>query len=178
MADERGSFRRRLFGGFDRVDVINYIEDIAIERNKHQETAAKLQEEVSELRDQAESLTKQLDDKNAQLAEKSDELSTAHNELNEVWNELRDSSDELEALKAQLEQTKKELASKTAQYDNDIAAAQKALNEAKAQAELQRLEAKRSASQIISTLRDKYEGSMSSMNTAFADAEAELEKLL
>ena len=46
MTQERGNFRGRLFGGFNRKDVINYIEALAEERNKLAQENAQLKEQM------------------------------------------------------------------------------------------------------------------------------------
>ena len=46
MTQERGNFRGRLFGGFNRKDVINYIEALAEERNKLDQENAQLKEQM------------------------------------------------------------------------------------------------------------------------------------
>lgn len=199
MADKRGSFRRKLFGGFDRNDVIDYIETIAGERNKYQTEAQKFAKEAGELRDKLDSLTTLLQWKDDKLAEDSQELENARKELDDVQKELRATMDELEVVKGQLDHSNKELATKSAQYDKNIAAAESALNDAKKKTEEQRKAAFNSASQIVAELRAKYEDTkngvddaagnfrreldavsdnMSAMSAAFTDAEAKFEKLL
>jgi cell division septum initiation protein DivIVA len=49
MTQETGNFKSKLFGGFDRQDVINYIEVLAGERNSLREENEKLTEKVAEL---------------------------------------------------------------------------------------------------------------------------------
>lgn len=199
MADKRGSFRRKLFGGFDRNDVIDYIETIAGERNKYQTEAQKFAKEADELREKLDSLTTLLQWKDDKIAEDSQELETARKELDDVWKELRATLDELEVVKGQLDNSNKELVAKAAQYDKDIAAAESALNDAKKKGEEQRKAALNSVSQIVAELRAKYEDTkngvddatgnfrrgldtvsdnMSAMSSAFTDAEAKFEKLL
>lgn len=199
MAEGRGNFRRKLFGGFDRTDVINYIETIAGQRNKYQTEAQKFAKESDELRTKLDSLTGQIQKKDTKLTATSKELDAARKELNDVWKELREVQDELEVVKGQLDRSNKELASKTSQYENDMAAAQASLNDAITKGEKQRIAAINSASQILADLRTKYNGTkngvdsaagtfrreldtvtdnMSAMSTAFSDAENEFKKLL
>ena len=59
MGGENGNFRSRLFGGFDRSDVIKYIEKLAEERNS-------LRMENERLQEQAAQLEEQLSGKNAE----------------------------------------------------------------------------------------------------------------
>ena len=199
MAQERGSFRRKLFGGFDRTDVINYIETVAEQRNKYQAEAQRYANESVELHTKLDNLTAQLQDKDARFADTSKELDTARKELNDVWKELRETMDELETVKGQLERVSKELVAKSAQYDKDITAAQKALENEKRKGEEQRIAAVNSASQITAELRVKYNDTklgveaaseifireldavsenMSAMSTAFTDAETKIQQLL
>ncbi len=49
MAKESGSFRGKLFGGFDRRDVSDYIEKIAAERNKYKKELNAMTGRVEEL---------------------------------------------------------------------------------------------------------------------------------
>ncbi|MGM9522766.1 MAG: DivIVA domain-containing protein [Oscillospiraceae bacterium] len=44
MTQETGNFRGRIFGGFDRSDVIGYIEELAAERNELQKDNERLRE--------------------------------------------------------------------------------------------------------------------------------------
>lgn len=49
MRNEIGNFKNKLFGGFDRHDVVNYIEEIAAARNQYRQEAETLREQVEEL---------------------------------------------------------------------------------------------------------------------------------
>jgi hypothetical protein len=42
VAEEQGNFRRKVLGGFDQIDVINYIEELSTQRNKFQSDAQQL----------------------------------------------------------------------------------------------------------------------------------------
>lgn len=164
MSQERGSFRRRFFGGFDRTDVINYIENISVQRNRYQADAQKSASEAEELRSKLDDLTKELQDNNIRQ--------------NNTQNELREAQDELETVKDQLEHKTRELAALTAKYENDVTAAQNALNEAIVKGEQQRVAAVNAASNIISELRAGYENTKAGIDSAFCDAEAKLNNLL
>ena len=50
MNAEKGNFRRNLFGGFNREDVIKYIEQLSAERNKYKNDCLRLEGEAEELR--------------------------------------------------------------------------------------------------------------------------------
>ena len=164
MSQERGGFRRRFFGGFDRTDVINYIENISVQRNRYQAEAQKYAAEAEELRSKLASLTKELNENNTKQ--------------NSIQNELREAQDELETVKGQLDHKTKELAALTQKYENDISAAQNALSEAVKNGKQQRELAVNTASQIVSDLREKYEGTKTDIDTAFRDAETKLSDLL
>lgn len=51
MAGERGNFKSRVFGGFDRRDVIGYIEKLAAERNALSRENQALREKLEALED-------------------------------------------------------------------------------------------------------------------------------
>lgn len=51
MEQEKGNFRGRVFGGFNRQDVIDYIEELATERNALARENQELQERLWELED-------------------------------------------------------------------------------------------------------------------------------
>lgn len=53
VEQEKGNFRGRVFGGFDRQDVIDYIESLATERNALSRENQQLQERLWELEEQA-----------------------------------------------------------------------------------------------------------------------------
>lgn len=53
MEQEKGNFRGRVFGGFDRQDVIDYIESLATERNSLSRENQALQERLWELEERA-----------------------------------------------------------------------------------------------------------------------------
>lgn len=199
MAEERGSFRRRVFGGFDRNDVINYIETIAVQRNEYQARTKELTQEANELRVRLDDLTVQLNNRDTMLADNAKKLDSAKKELDDVWKELREALDELDVIKGQLEQSSKELNAKTTQYEKELSAAQAALRDAKSKCEQQRIAAINNASGIVTALHNRYKSlrsdtdsaadsfrrgldsvsdNMSAMSVAFADAEDEFKRLL
>ena len=51
MPQETGNFKSRIFGGFDRRDVIGYIEELAAERNALQRENEELREKLDENRE-------------------------------------------------------------------------------------------------------------------------------
>ncbi len=53
MEQEKGNFRSRVFGGFHRQDVIDYIEELAAERNTLAKENSELQERVYDLEERA-----------------------------------------------------------------------------------------------------------------------------
>jgi len=59
MADN--AFKNRLFGGFDRKDVVNYIEKLASERNDLQVRCRELEKKLSDAEDKLENLQSELE---------------------------------------------------------------------------------------------------------------------
>ena len=55
MSNEKGNFRGQLFGGFNRKDVVNYIEKLAQERNMYKEKYEALSDEMEKLKEQPDS---------------------------------------------------------------------------------------------------------------------------
>ena len=66
MADT-GSFRGKLFGGFDRRDVASYIEKLAAERNDYIVKCRDLETRVNELSEEIEELKVNFTDKEKEL---------------------------------------------------------------------------------------------------------------
>ncbi len=69
MSPDNKTFRRKLIGGFNRGDVIKYIESLAGERNDYKSRCAerdaqleKIQNEYAELSDTVDSLRRELDE--------------------------------------------------------------------------------------------------------------------
>ena len=71
MSDATGRFRTSVFGGFDRGDVVDYLEKIAGERNEYKERAQKLEDDLNAERE----------DFGARLRNIEAELKTAREEL-------------------------------------------------------------------------------------------------
>lgn len=158
MAEEQGGFRRKVFGGFDQNDVINYIEGLSTQRNKFQTDVEGLLREREELRAQLSDMTARANNKDDLLTQTTQELSAVRKELDGVWNELRETRDELEAMRDQLDRANKELADKARQYENDLAAAQLALEEAKDKAKAIHIATVDGAVQILDELNSSYDG--------------------
>lgn len=122
MAEEQGNFRRKVLGGFDQIDVINYIEELSTQRNKFQSDAQQLTWEMNGLKSKVEELNQRLTEKDGQIAKAAEEISSVRQEKDEVWKELRATLDELEVLRGRLDKANKELNAKTAEYQNTLAA--------------------------------------------------------
>ena len=63
------SFKTRLFGGFDRRDVISYIEKLAAQRNKYLKTAERLETQMNDLRRMLSDAELEIADANRRLVE-------------------------------------------------------------------------------------------------------------
>lgn len=67
--DKMGSFRGKVFGGFNRKDVAAYIAKVAREANEYKEQCAKLTTENKDISSRLEELTRQLSELNAENQE-------------------------------------------------------------------------------------------------------------
>ena len=75
MEEEKGNFRGKLFGGFNRNDVINYIESAAAQFNATEKERDDLAEEKERLTEELEELKCELEaQKESAAAEAVDEL--------------------------------------------------------------------------------------------------------
>lgn len=89
MKGERGNFKGRVFGGFNRHDVIDYIETLAAERNE-------LSRENERLRGQINALEERLEQEPEEPVEQEDsrrELRDALEEAREVLNGVKSEYD-------------------------------------------------------------------------------------
>ena len=116
MADS-GTFRSKLFGGFDRNDVANYIEKLAAERNDYIVECRDLEVKVQDLSDEIERLkaefTEQLSSQEKAHEEQIEELTADYeNKLAEAEKAVREAEQraeekrtaELDAAKAVLDE--------------------------------------------------------------------------
>ena len=75
---EIGSFKSKIFGGFDRKDVVNYIEKLAAERNKYKQQCSELEEEIRLKKEKISQLEEEIEANSAKykrkLQEKTDEI--------------------------------------------------------------------------------------------------------
>ena len=69
MHEKEKAFKRQLFGGFDKRDVIAYIEKLAAERNRYRADEARLDAECENLRGDLEKLQAELDNADACIRE-------------------------------------------------------------------------------------------------------------
>ncbi len=100
---ENNTIKSVVFGGFDKQDVIQYIEKTAKESADAQHI---LEEENAELRDQVAELTKQNDLLRSQV----EKLTADHKQLESELEQARGSNQELEPLKPQLDELRDEVA--------------------------------------------------------------------
>lgn len=91
MAGEKGNFRTALFGGFNRLDVINYIEASAAKHSACEKECSELRGELSSANDRVSSL----EEENASLRREADRL---RSQLN---SEHKRREDEVNAAKAE-----------------------------------------------------------------------------
>lgn len=83
MKGERGNFKSRVFGGFNRHDVIDYIETLAAERNE-------LSRENERLRGQIDALEEGLDREPQPVPEEPVEQEDSRRELRVALEEVRE----------------------------------------------------------------------------------------
>lgn len=69
MSGETCNFKTRLFGGFDRRDVIAYIEKLAAQRNKYQVSSKKLEDQMVELREKLTEAENEIAEANRRIVE-------------------------------------------------------------------------------------------------------------
>ena len=74
MEEERGNFRRAVFGGFDREDVINYIGVLAREAEEKDAEIDGLRGEITRLKDEKTQLLRDLEREREELVRKTEEL--------------------------------------------------------------------------------------------------------
>lgn len=82
MKGERGNFKGRVFGGFNRHDVIDYIETLAAQRNE-------LSRDNEKLREQVEALEERLDAEIPPINEPEAEREDGRRELRDALEEAR-----------------------------------------------------------------------------------------
>ena len=98
---ETGSFRSKLFGGFDRKDVADYIERLAAERNDSIVKTRDLEVKVEQLEGELE--TAKLDGTVALQSLKSEHSAEIGALRTDYEQKLSDANDEISRLKAELE---------------------------------------------------------------------------
>lgn len=92
-------FKRSLFGGFKREDVINYIDNLKSELERAKKDAEELREENASLKNANEALTSETDKYRSDNASLSISLGESTLTLNKVKAELSDSKSEYERLR-------------------------------------------------------------------------------
>lgn len=109
-------FKRSLFGGFKREDVIDYIDNLKSELESAKSDIEKLREENSSLKDTNEALTRETDNFRSEnvslsmsLAENTISLNEAKAELKKVKEEAADLKSENKRLKAENENNRSKL---------------------------------------------------------------------
>lgn len=108
---ENNTIKSVVFGGFDKQDVIQYIEKTAKESAEAQHT---LQEENQELREQVETLTRQ----NEELQARVDHLSEDRKQLEQDLKEEKGTHEELEPLKPEVDRLTAEVERLTAEVES------------------------------------------------------------
>lgn len=103
MGSELGGFKSRFFGGFDRKDVIDYIEKAAAERNELTKEKEKLVEENEKLNEKISAISSDLvllKTENRELKSKLEEAENSAKSQEESLRELRETiiSDTMAAL--------------------------------------------------------------------------------
>ncbi|MGE4484526.1 MAG: DivIVA domain-containing protein [Oscillospiraceae bacterium] len=81
MGDVTGRFRTSVFGGFDRGDVVAYLEKIAGERNEYKEKTQKLEDELNAEREEYGERLKNIE---RELKTAREELTAAEKRAEEV----------------------------------------------------------------------------------------------
>lgn len=147
-----GEFHRAAFGGFNRKEVLHYIEQLNIEMHDMQLRLDKKNRELTDSIIQLENETRELKDDNKKLNE---ELMTYHARQAELLQENAALKEKLENAESSLKNTASQLAEKTKETEDKIA------ESAQAQAR---------AAQLQSQLEDK--------NAALAQAETKLQQAL
>ncbi len=107
---ENNTIKSVMFGGFDKQDVIQYIEKTSKESAEAQNT---LQEENQELRTQLETLTRQ----NEELQARVDHLSEARKQLEQELEQEKGTHEALEPLKPEVDRLTAEVERLTADLD-------------------------------------------------------------
>ena len=82
-------FRRKLFGGFDSRDVIQYIEELAAQRNKYKQTGDKLELEIKNLNAEMKKLQDALDDTDRRINDTLDEASSSIATLKDTYLDIQ-----------------------------------------------------------------------------------------
>ena len=93
MSGDVRHFRRRFFGGFDTSDVMQYIEELAGQRNRYKTTGDRLEAELKSLNAEIRRLQSELDEADKRLTDikvKSlDEASAGISTLRETYTDIR-----------------------------------------------------------------------------------------
>ncbi|MBQ3103911.1 MAG: hypothetical protein IJC58_06465 [Oscillospiraceae bacterium] len=181
---ENTTFKNSLFGGFNRQDVIDYIESAS---RKSSETIAALEAEVASLQDERAALTEERDSLSAELDALKAQLSALTEERDSLACSLGEAKSLGESFAAGLEEA-----------NASLAAANEELSLLRPQAEEYakvkehisgiELDAKRRADEAESSVRTRlnvflsevqkqYASLVSSTNTAVTHASSELRKL-
>lgn len=181
---ENTSFKNSLFGGFNRQDVIDYIESAS---RKNSETVAALESEVATLKDECEALRKERDELSEKLAELNEKLAALTEERDELACSLGEAKSLGESFAAGLEEANASLSA----ANEELALLRPQAEEyTKVKEHISgiELDAKRRADEIESATRTRltvflgdvqqqYNSLVTAANTAATHASAELRKL-
>ena len=181
---ENTTFKNSLFGGFNRQDVIDYIESAS---RKSSETVASLESEVASLQEERTALTEKCEKLEAELAELTEKLAAITAERDELACSLGEAKSLGESFAAGLEEA-----------NASLSAAEEELALLRPQAEEYtkvkehisgiELDAKRRADEVESSTRTRlnvflsdvqkqYASLVATANTAASHASSELRKL-
>jgi len=181
---ENTSFKNSLFGGFNRQDVIDYIESAS---RKSSETIAALEADLSSLQDECNALRGERDELSAKLADLEEKFASLTEERDELACSLGQAKSLGESFAAGLEEAN---ASLTAANEELSLLRPQAEEYAKVKEHISgiELDAKRRADEIESSTRTRlsallsevhkqYDSVIASANTAVSYASGELRKL-
>lgn len=145
-----GEFRRATFGGFNRKEVLNYIEQLNIRTNEAQ---TKLDKKISELSDSVIDLEKENQSLKEKTKELEDELSTRREKQVQLFQENTELKEKIEKAEESLKNTTIQLTEKSKELEEKISV-------------LSQIQAR--SAQLQSQLEEK--------NTALAQAETKLQQ--
>lgn len=85
MSDEKGNFRKKLFGGFDESDVIRYIERISRKTTKNEAETENLRDEIARLTNENAQLRAEYESEREELMREIDALRAEKESLAERY---------------------------------------------------------------------------------------------